>query len=273
MTEPGVLPAPVAGAGEFQATLAPRQPLFPGGLRAPRPASRLLPEPVPVADGETAIELPAPAPVAPPVVDPGPRLGPAWPVAETQVEVSAGPVNIYSHTVKNELSPAVVGVPLRVYVPNSDAASVSVIDPTTMKVVDRFAVGTRPHHVTPVVGPHQALRQQHRGQHPHRDRPEDRAADARTSPSPTPTTCTSRPTAPRPSSSRSGSCASTSTTLPTGRSSRASASPGPASTTPTSPPTAGTSSPAPSSAARSSRSTPRRWPSSAGPRSARCRLT
>jgi len=34
-------------------------------------------------------------------------------------------------------------------VPNSDAASVSVIDPTTMKVVDRFSVGVRPHHVTP----------------------------------------------------------------------------------------------------------------------------
>jgi YVTN family beta-propeller protein len=34
-------------------------------------------------------------------------------------------------------------------VPNSDAASVSVIDPTTMRVVDRFSVGIRPHHVTP----------------------------------------------------------------------------------------------------------------------------
>ena len=33
--------------------------------------------------------------------------------------------------------------------PNSDAASVSVIDPTTLKVVDRFSVGVRPHHVTP----------------------------------------------------------------------------------------------------------------------------
>jgi YVTN family beta-propeller protein len=150
MTEPGVLPAAVTDAGEqFQATLAPPQPLFPGGLRAPRPAGTLLAEPVPVADGETAIELPAPGPVAPPVVDTAPRLGPAWPVAVTPVEVAPGPVNIYSHTVKNELSPAVVGVPLRVYVPNSDAASVSVIDPTTMKVVDRFSVGIRPHHVTP----------------------------------------------------------------------------------------------------------------------------
>ncbi len=150
MAEPGVLPAAVRDAGEqFQATLAPPQPLFPGGLRAPRPTGTLLAEPVPVPDGETAIVLSAPVRVAQPVVDPGPRLGPAWPVAKAPVEVAPGPVNIYSHTVKNELSPAVVGVPLRVYVPNSDAASVSVIDPTTMKVVDRFAVGTRPHHVTP----------------------------------------------------------------------------------------------------------------------------
>ena len=63
--------------------------------------------------------------------------------------VAPGPVNIYSYTVTPHLSPAVANVPLRVYVPNSDAASVSVIDPTTMKVVDRFGVGVRPHHVTP----------------------------------------------------------------------------------------------------------------------------
>lgn len=155
MTESsGVLPAPADGGVELQSTLAPAQPLFPGALRAPRPAGTLLGEPAPVADGETAVELAAPSPVAPPAVRLGPAMpapaGPAFAAAEAQQEApTAGPVNIYSHTVKNELSPAVVGVPLRVYVPNSDAASVSVIDPVTMKVVDRFNVGTRPHHVTP----------------------------------------------------------------------------------------------------------------------------
>lgn len=48
-----------------------------------------------------------------------------------------------------ELSSAGADIPVRVYVPNSDAASVSVIDPVTLRVVDRFDVDQRPHHVTP----------------------------------------------------------------------------------------------------------------------------
>jgi YVTN family beta-propeller protein len=47
------------------------------------------------------------------------------------------------------MSPAVAGVPSRVYVPNSDAATVDVIDPATFKVVDHFAVGRVPQHITP----------------------------------------------------------------------------------------------------------------------------
>jgi YVTN family beta-propeller protein len=47
------------------------------------------------------------------------------------------------------LSPAVAGHRQRVYVPNSDADSVSVIDPRRMEVVDTFPVGGLPHHVTP----------------------------------------------------------------------------------------------------------------------------
>jgi YVTN family beta-propeller protein len=37
----------------------------------------------------------------------------------------------------------------RIYVPNSDSDTVSVIDPRTAKVVDTFPVGDLPHHVTP----------------------------------------------------------------------------------------------------------------------------
>ena len=149
MTESGVVPAPVASADRVQAVLGPAQPLFPGGLRAPRPAGTLAAEPVPVADGETAVEPSASSRAADASVRVGPRAGPAWPVETRPVAVAPGPVNLYSHTLTPHLSPAVANVPLRVYVPNSDAASVSVIDPTTMKVVDRFNVGTRPHHVTP----------------------------------------------------------------------------------------------------------------------------
>jgi YVTN family beta-propeller protein len=75
--------------------------------------------------------------------------GPTAGAPEVTVAPAPVPVNIYSHTVAPQLSPAVAGVPLRAYVPNSDAATVSVIDPATMRVVDRFNVGARPHHVTP----------------------------------------------------------------------------------------------------------------------------
>ena len=154
MTESGVLPAPAAPADDVGAALAPLQPLFPGGLRTARPAGTLVPDPVAVADGETAVEPTASSRIGDPAIRVGPATpapaGPAWPVVQTPpAAVAPGPVNIYSYTVTPHLSPAVANVPLRVYVPNSDAASVSVIDPTTMKVVDRFSVGVRPHHVTP----------------------------------------------------------------------------------------------------------------------------
>ena len=146
MTESGVLPAPAASNDRIGAALAPPQHVFGGGLRTARPAGTLVAEPVPVADGETAVEPTAAGRVA----TPSQLAGPAWPVVETPpAAVAPGPVNIYSYTLTPHLSPAVANVPLRVYVPNSDAASVSVIDPTTMKVVDRFSVGVRPHHVTP----------------------------------------------------------------------------------------------------------------------------
>jgi YVTN family beta-propeller protein len=154
MTESGVLPAPAAPAERLQGPVAPTQPLFPGGLRAARLAGPQRAAPVSVADGETAVEPIAPPGVShasPPVAPSGPAAaGPPWPVVRTEpAAVAPGPVNIYSYTLTPHLSPAVANAPLRAYVPNSDAASVSVIDPTTMKVVDRFNVGTRPHHVTP----------------------------------------------------------------------------------------------------------------------------
>lgn len=58
-------------------------------------------------------------------------------------------VNIYSHTTAGHLNPAVTGALARVYVPNRSSNSVSVIDPATMKEVDRFKVGLKPQHVVP----------------------------------------------------------------------------------------------------------------------------
>jgi DNA-binding beta-propeller fold protein YncE len=61
----------------------------------------------------------------------------------------SGPVNVYAHTAPADLSPAVAGVPSRVYVPNGEDATVDVIDPATFRIVDHFPVGRLPQHVTP----------------------------------------------------------------------------------------------------------------------------
>jgi YVTN family beta-propeller protein len=122
-----------------------------------RAAGGLPSEPVAVPDGETA-RLPSGTPAAPVAADPpATRVGPSLAEASSaprpataQAAVAPPPVNVYSHiTSAAQFSPAVAGVPLRAYVPNSDAGTVSVIDPSTMKVIDKFDVGTRPHHVTP----------------------------------------------------------------------------------------------------------------------------
>jgi YVTN family beta-propeller protein len=57
--------------------------------------------------------------------------------------------NLYSATASDRLSPAVAGIPTRVYVPNRRSNSVYVIDPATLTVVDRLPVGFSPQHVVP----------------------------------------------------------------------------------------------------------------------------
>jgi len=47
------------------------------------------------------------------------------------------------------LSPVVKDYSPRVYVPNSESNSVTVIDPKTYKVIDQFPTGRQPQHVTP----------------------------------------------------------------------------------------------------------------------------
>src|SRR5438270_190626 len=67
---------------------------------------------------------------------PGSTLSPAAP-------------GVYAHTGPADLSPAVAGVPTRVYVPNSESNTVDVIDPVTFKITDHFAVGKVPQHIAP----------------------------------------------------------------------------------------------------------------------------
>ena len=59
------------------------------------------------------------------------------------------PSNLYSETGPDKLSPAVANVPARVYVPNVKSDEVHVIDPATLKVIDRFKVGRNPQHIVP----------------------------------------------------------------------------------------------------------------------------
>lgn len=61
--------------------------------------------------------------------------------------VDAG--NLYSEAGAGKFSPAVADALSRVYVPNLQSNDVYVIDPATMKVVDRFKVGINPQHIVP----------------------------------------------------------------------------------------------------------------------------
>jgi YVTN family beta-propeller protein len=79
----------------------------------------------------------------------------AAPVAVKGITTVAGmppvvnPQNLYSETAENKLSPAVKGDLERIYVPNLRSNNVSVIDPATMTVVDKFKVGYAPQHIVP----------------------------------------------------------------------------------------------------------------------------
>ena len=57
--------------------------------------------------------------------------------------------NLYSETRADRMLPAVKQDLERVYVPNLRGNNVTVIDPATLKVVDRFKVGRAPQHIVP----------------------------------------------------------------------------------------------------------------------------
>lgn len=59
------------------------------------------------------------------------------------------PLDVYAADHAGHLSPSVRLDPSRVYVPNSKSNTVDVIDQRSRKVVDHFATGTLPQHVTP----------------------------------------------------------------------------------------------------------------------------
>ena len=107
--------------------------------------------------------------------------------------------NVYSEIGAEHLSAAVEGALARVYVPHVTSNDVYVIDPATLKVVDRFPVGLHAAARRAVIGPQDAVGHQ-------RGRPQDATAASRRSIRPPasrahrsgstiPTTSTSRLTA------------------------------------------------------------------------------
>ena len=57
--------------------------------------------------------------------------------------------DVYAADRPGRLAPAVRNFPSRVYVPNSESNTVSVINPRTYRVIDQFPVGANPQHVVP----------------------------------------------------------------------------------------------------------------------------
>ncbi|MFI7011374.1 YncE family protein [Streptomyces sp. NPDC050145] len=59
------------------------------------------------------------------------------------------PEDVYAADRPNKLSPVVKDFPSRVYVPNTESDTVSVIDPQTYKIIETIKVGRQPQHVVP----------------------------------------------------------------------------------------------------------------------------
>lgn len=83
---------------------------------------------------------------------PAPRAAapvtPAAPVPGTMPPV-VDATNVYSETVTEKMRPDIAMALPRVYVPNRRSNDVSVIDPNTLQVIDRYKVGFNPQHVVP----------------------------------------------------------------------------------------------------------------------------
>ncbi|ROP50869.1 YncE family protein [Streptomyces sp. PanSC9] len=95
--------------------------------------------------GEERPENAAPAskaPVQPRARQPQVNVLPGMPPVED-------PTDVYAADRPNRLSPVVKDFPSRVYVPNTQSDTVTVIDPKTYRVIETIPVGHQPQHVVP----------------------------------------------------------------------------------------------------------------------------
>ncbi len=86
--------------------------------------------------------------------DPAATWPVAGPVADLSVPLAgmppvADPANIYADAGPDMFSPAVRGVPYRLYVPDSGGSTVTVIDAATYRVIGSYPSGLNPQHVVP----------------------------------------------------------------------------------------------------------------------------
>ncbi len=114
----------------------------------------------PAAHTGDAAPARAPNPAATRALQASPSRHPAvlWQVASPLSDLSvplAGmppvtdPANIYAAAGPNMLSPAVRGMPYRIYVPDSGGSAVTVINPSTYRVIGSYQAGLNPQHVVP----------------------------------------------------------------------------------------------------------------------------
>ncbi|TME08208.1 MAG: YncE family protein [Chloroflexi bacterium] len=91
----------------------------------------------------------APPVTAPPAQADLPPIQPLAPPDAGTGSLPKGPLNVYANDMSGVVPCPLCNLPPRVYVPNSDAGTVDVIDPRTFKVIDTYSVGQIPHHITP----------------------------------------------------------------------------------------------------------------------------
>jgi YVTN family beta-propeller protein len=72
------------------------------------------------------------------------------PASSTTTTTLPSPLaNVYEFTGPEDMSPAVAGIPPRVYVPNSESDTIDVIDPVSMEIIDHWNTSDLPQHVVP----------------------------------------------------------------------------------------------------------------------------
>ncbi|MFI1581897.1 beta-propeller fold lactonase family protein [Embleya sp. NPDC020630] len=97
-------------------------------------------KPAPIKTSAAPVEA-APVPAQPPA----PELANLLPGMPPPLD----PHDLYAADRPGMLADAVKGFPSRVYVPNTESNTVSVIDPATYKVIETIKVGHQPQHVVP----------------------------------------------------------------------------------------------------------------------------